>query len=148
MEENHSHNTGHVPSSFGIKVIRFSIFFIILCIGIPVYFLCREYQMTSTYASVWWLKPFNSEDLKWYSEEKQRNERKVYSKWATQQKGLASMYTSNFGKGAFCVTNVARHSYRHNQPINPPKFGADNKEQNLVDPIIWDASVGTCDLCI
>jgi hypothetical protein len=114
--------------------MRFSIFFVSLCAFVPFFTLMRESQHKGSYAfSIWWLKPAIKEDMSWTVEEDVNtgDEGKKLSRWAQQQKSIASLYSINFARGAFCRNNLAPNAHRQQQ-----------YSESSSEPLVWDASIG------
>jgi hypothetical protein len=131
-KQNNHDKSAH--SSFGRSIMRFSIFFVSLCAFVPFFTLMRESQRKGSYgSSIWWLKPASKEDLSWTLEEDVNtgDQGKKLSRWAQQQKSIASLYSINFARGAFCRNNLAPNAHRQQQ-----------YSESSSEPLIWDASIG------
>lgn len=114
--------------------MRFSIFFVSLCAFVPFFTLMRENQhKRSNRFSIWWLKPAIKEDSSWTLEEDMNTgeQGKKLSRWAQQQKSIASLYSINFARGAFCRNNLAPNAHRQQQ-----------YSESSSEPFVWDASIG------
>ena len=132
--------------------MRFAIAFLITCVLIPFVTLMRENQQRGPYAaSIWWLKVSYPEELMRLIEESEVvvEESKKLSKWAKHQRDIASLYSNNFGLGAFCriplrLPQQLQHNQYEHRTEQSGQVGREwykNVELGS-DPIVWDASLG------
>ena len=132
--------------------MRFAIAFVFSCVLIPFVTLMRENQQRGPYAaSIWWLKVSYPEELMRLIEESEVvvEESEKLSKWAQHQRDIASLYSNNFGLGAFCrIPLRLPQQLQHNQyEHRTEQSGQVGREwyKNIEfgpDPIVWDASLG------
>lgn len=116
-------------ASMGRAIMKFAITFVAVCVIIPFCALMREYQKKESYSlSPWWLKSSNFEitTLNMEGNLGKLDDLRNLSRWAHQERGIASMYSDIFGKGAFCRSG---------------KF-IPQRQVLSSEPTIWDASIG------
>lgn len=119
-------------ASVGKSIMRFSVLFVLTCVLVPVVMLVRDVREKESFTvSIWWLKPLENE-MKMMEEVEGRDYlQKKISHWAHQQKSAAKLYSSIFGRGAFCRSSYHLQALRQHQLY-----------ESKLNPIVWDALIG------
>ena len=119
-------------ASIGKSIMRFSVLFVLTCVLVPVIMLVRDVREKESFTvSIWWLKPLENE-MKMMEEVEGRDYlQKKISHWAHQQKSAAKLYSSIFGRGAFCRSSYHLQALRQHQLY-----------ESKLNPIVWDALIG------
>lgn len=119
-------------ASVGKSIMRFSVLFVLTCVLVPVIMLVRDVREKESFTvSIWWLKPLENE-MKMMEEVEGRDYlQKKISHWAHEQKSAAKLYSSIFGRGAFCRSSYHLQALRQHQLY-----------ESKLNPIVWDALIG------
>lgn len=119
-------------ASVGKSIMRFSVLFVLTCVLVPVIMLVRDVREKESFTvSIWWLKPLENEMKMMEEVEGRDNLQKKISHWAHQQKSAAKLYSSVFGRGAFCRISYHLQALRQHQLY-----------ESKLNPMVWDALIG------